>query len=1164
MKNFYTGSRFPLTGNDRSIVNVFSSPSFLAWRLASEITDPTVVILPDEESAFSFSDSLEFFLGKPQADNKQHVITIPDTQESVYTDILPDTLTTARKIGTLSHLFFQQEYKFLIGSISSFGKKTISKLQMNKLSVMLAEGLNLPQEELSGICISGGYEHVETVEDEGTYSIRGQVADIFVPMFPYPFRLVYDDEIIESIYWFDPETQKRLRIADVDEEIYIHPVTESVLSEPEGFRERLFHLADSQMIPATKTKFIQERVEEHQDFFGKQALLPIINNQMDSPLNFLENCRIIIIEEDLCRLNYTTRLSSEYKAMEERLKSNELSVPVDWWYQDSEHLFNSIKKYQGFAISSGETSSNTCIEVTDHFQLSLQLKNMRARGESTGEFLKNKLRELEKSGQLIVISVSTEPPESVLVKTLTDHGLKLNFLEENKQIGQYPETSGIYSKRGYIRNGFTSETHHLSLFTESELFGEKITRRKKRKKAINEQFNIQDIKDGDYVVHEFHGIGLYRGLFRMSPGNIEGDYVCIEYESGDKLYLPAHRISTVTPYRGGEKTSVKLDKLGGKTWAKTRSKAAEKIVDLADKLLEVATERNSVTGISMKGDNELLNELEITFPWEETEDQMKAINSVLKDLSESHPMDRLICGDVGFGKTEVAMRAAFAAATSGYQVAVLAPTTLLCEQHYRTFSERFSAFPVTIRKLSRFNSKNERKSVLDESANGKLDILIATHRLLSPDIHFKNLGLLIVDEEQKFGVAQKEKLRFNNTALNVLYLSATPIPRTLNMGLTGLKDISLITTPPRERQPIKTNIGVISGNVITSAVLKELNRGGQVFFVTPRISSTQLTKTIHEWEEYLHELIPEIKTGVIHGKMKPSDIESVMFNFLEGKINTLVSTGIIESGLDISRANTLIVTDAHLFGLSQLYQLRGRVGRGTVKANAWFLVPQNISLTDNARLRLMALQRYSHLGSGFNLASEDLEIRGSGDLLGSKQSGTIAAVGFNTYIQLIEEARQKLSGLKPIPVNDPDLNLDFDFYIDDSYISDPTDRLVVYRTMTSFGNETELADYLEVLQDRYGVMPEEMKNLTVAMRMKIPLRRINAVGINLKGNRLILTLNESANINVTTLLEIINSRPMFSFMGENKILVKLSTDGTENGRFDEIISVLRSFSTCAS
>ncbi|MEK7828614.1 MAG: transcription-repair coupling factor, partial [Deltaproteobacteria bacterium] len=597
---------------------------------------------------------------------------------------------------------------------------------------------------------------------------------------------------------------------------------------------------------------------------------------------------------------------------------------------------------------------------------------------------------------------------------------------------------------GDLSSGFRFPSIKLAVITEEEIFGQKVKRRPPPSHKIDAFLTqLQDLNIGDFIVHTIHGIGIYQGLKRLKIEDIENDFLLLEYQGGDKLYLPVQRLHLVGKYRGVEGKKPEIDKLGSTRWEKTKGRVKKIAEEMAKGLLELYAARKVVEGFSFSGGDRLFSEFEASFEYDETPDQLSAIEDVLKDMEEPRPMDRLICGDVGYGKTEVAMRAAFKAVMDNRQVAVLVPTTLLAQQHYLTFKNRFAAYPVTIEVLSRFRSPKEQKYILKRLANGEVDIIIGTHRLLQKDVVVKDLGLIIVDEEHRFGVSHKERLKQMKRQVDVLTLTATPIPRTLHMSLAGIRDLSIINTPPEDRLAIKTVVAKFDDELIRDAVRRELARGGQVFFVHNRVES------IAQMADYLKRLIPEARIAVAHGQMKEKGLEKVMADFINKGYDILLSTSIIESGLDIPSANTILINRADRFGLAEVYQLRGRVGRSSHRAYAYLLTPPELILAEDAKKRLKALQELSDLGAGFRLAAHDLEIRGAGELLGAKQSGQIAEVGFEMYTQLLEDAIKELKGENIEKEIEPEINLRVSAYIPENYIPDERQRLFIYKRIAT-------------------------------------------------------------------------------------------------------------------
>lgn len=682
------------------------------------------------------------------------------------------------------------------------------------------------------------------------------------------------------------------------------------------------------------------------------------------------------------------------------------------------------------------------------------------------------LRDWLWGGYEVHIVVSSIQQAQRLQEILEAYGLKGNLGEPKR--GQWV---GILV--GELSQGFLLRKERLVYLTEEEIFGRRPRAVKPRREKAPE---VEELRPGDYVVHVDYGIGIFRGLRRLEVGAPK-DFLLIEYEGGDRLYVPVDRMNLVHRWVGPREEPPKLSRLGGIQWRRAKRRARKAVEAVARELVELYAARKALPGFAFSPPDFLFREFEATFPYEETPDQLEAIEAVLRDMCSPTPMDRLICGDVGFGKTEVAIRAAFKAVMDGKQVAVLVPTTVLAEQHYRTFRERFDRYPVVVEVLSRFRSKKEQAKILEDLRAGRIDIIIGTHRILQKDVAFKDLGLLIIDEEQRFGVAHKERLKELKKTVDCLTLTATPIPRTLQMALVGIKEMSLITTPPPGRQSIKTRIIPFDPKIIRKAILEELQRGGQVFFIHNRVADIfQVSKTIGQ-------IVPEARIGVGHGQMRPKDLEKVMMDFVRGDIQVLVSTSIVELGLDIPNANTIIINDAHTFGLSDLYQLRGRVGRSWKKAFAYLIVPSPNALTKEAKKRLKALEELSELGSGFRLAMRDLEIRGAGTLFGHRQSGHIADVGLELYNQMLEDAIRELKGEEAKPRITPEIRVPIEAYIPDGYIEDDTQRLLFYRRLSSVEDPEEIASIEGELIDRYGPLPQPVLGLLEVIRLKTKLQR---------------------------------------------------------------------------
>ena len=655
---------------------------------------------------------------------------------------------------------------------------------------------------------------------------------------------------------------------------------------------------------------------------------------------------------------------------------------------------------------------------------------------------------------------------------------------------------------GDLSRGFILPKEGVVYLTEEEIFGQRGRLRPPRKERPA-LYNFEDLKPGDFVVHVDYGIGLYRGLVRLEADG-QGEFLLIEYEGGDRLYVPVERLDLVHRYIGPSERPPRLDRLGGTAWRRAKRRARKAAQEVAKELVELYAARKALPGFAFSPPDALFREFEATFPYEETPDQWEAIEAVIEDMCSPTPMDRLVCGDVGFGKTEVAVRAAFKAVMDGKQVAVLVPTTVLAEQHYRTFKSRFDRYPVVVEVLSRFKSPAEQRRILRDLERGKVDVIIGTHRLLQRDVAFRDLGLLIVDEEQRFGVAHKERLKELRKTVDCLTLTATPIPRTLQMALVGLREMSLINTPPPDRQAIKTRLIPFDPRLIREAILREVKRGGQVFFVHNQVADIEAVA------RKVREMVPEVSVEVAHGQMRGRRLEEAMMRFVRGEVDVLVCTTIIESGLDIPNANTIIINRAERFGLADLYQLRGRVGRSSRRAYAYLIVPSPQELTRDARKRLRALQELSDLGSGFRLAMRDLEIRGAGTLFGHRQSGHIADVGLELYNTMLEEAIRELKGEVTTERITPEIHIPIEAYIPPDYIEDEAQRLLFYKRLSMVEDETSLEDIAEELRDRYGALPPQVEGLLEVISIKLRLQRLGITRLDIRDGELRAKLSPTA------------------------------------------------------
>jgi transcription-repair coupling factor (superfamily II helicase) len=689
---------------------------------------------------------------------------------------------------------------------------------------------------------------------------------------------------------------------------------------------------------------------------------------------------------------------------------------------------------------------------------------------------------------------------------------------------------------GPLRRGF--RTDDIILLTEEDIIGPKKRVVKKKWDGFDEFLNsFKDLAVGEWVVHVEHGIGIYQGITELKIGQHTKDFLVIEYQDGDKLYVPIDDLHLVQKFIGGEKYKPKVDKLGTQYWANTKKRVKKNVEDIAKDLIELYAEREIAEGHQYSPEDELFKEMESRFEYEETEGQTQAIEEVLRDLKSSKPMDRVICGDVGFGKTEVALRASFKAVMDNKQVAILVPTTILAQQHYKNLQERFRDYPVNIDMLSRFRSKEEQKQIVEDIKKGKVDIVVGTHRVLQKDLDFHDLGLLIVDEEHRFGVKHKEKLKSVKKNVDVLSLSATPIPRTLHMALTGIKDLSIINTPPLDRLAVKTYVIKFKDEIIKKGILNELQRGGQVFFVHNYIHNIGVVY------DHLTNLLPDARIVVAHGRMEGKRLEKIMLDFIDKKYDILLSTNIVESGLDISNVNTIFINNAHRMGLADLYQLRGRVGRSTKQAYAYLLVPKEEVLTKDATLRLKIIEELTELGSGFHIANYDLEIRGAGNLLGKEQSGNVNLIGFELYCDMLEDAVKQIKD-KAVPVEEEivtEMNLPLDAYIPDSYIEDSTQKLLTYKRLSKVRERSDIKDLEDELKDRFGDLPQPLSNLFEIISLKCILSRAKIKKIEYADRHLILHVTEKTPIDMKRLLLLVKEKGKIKLLPDGRVIIHADT-----------------------
>ncbi|GGE21800.1 transcription-repair-coupling factor [Marinithermofilum abyssi] len=973
--------------------------------------------------------------------------------------------------------------------------------------VTLKVGEEHPIDPLVEHLVHVGYERVDMVEKPGEFSIRGGILDVYPVTFPDPVRIEWFDDEVDSIRPFSVADQ---RSKDKWMEVELPPARELFASPDELYRagdeaanllqERLDKVKD----PETKKRLTEkinweiEQLKSAQLFTGIYKYISLIHPQYESLLDYMP-ARTVCIMDEPARIQETARqMEREEGEMQTALLQQGEFLPqlsISLSYQDLMDRKQFPRVYLSLFM-------RQVAGIQPHNVVQFMCRGMQ-QFHGQMHVLKTEWERWSKSKFRVIFTASTEGRAERLERVLADYGM-----EVARDPGEKVEANRPVIRVGALSGGFEMGGAKLAVVTEGEVFTQK-QRRTRRSVKLDHAEKIKDyqeLKVGDYVVHVNHGIGRYAGIETLNVGGLHKDYLLVQYAGNDKLYVPIEQIDQVQKYVGGEERTPKVYSLGGSEWSKVKNKVRSSVEDIASDLIKLYAQRQAAKGYSFSKDTPYQREFESMFPYEETPDQLRSIEEIKKDMESEQPMDRLLCGDVGYGKTEVAIRAAFKATMDGKQVAVLVPTTILAQQHYETFRERFSDFPVEIRVLSRFRSRKEQKATMEGLKNGTVDIVIGTHRLLSKDVQFKDLGLLIVDEEQRFGVKHKEKIKQLKHNIDVLTLTATPIPRTLHMSMMGVRDLSVIETPPENRFPVQTYVVEYSGALVREAVERELARGGQVYFLYNQVHN------IDQMAEQIRMLVPDARVAVAHGQMPETELERVMLDFLDGEYDVLVSTTIIETGVDIPNVNTLIIYDADKMGLSQLYQLRGRVGRSNRIAYAYFTYQRDKVLSETAEKRLQAIKEFTELGSGFKIAMRDLSIRGAGNLLGAEQHGHIASVGFDLYTQMLKEAIAEQQGTqKKEQPFEPEIELEADAYLPSEYIGDEKQKIEIYKKIRAVRTLEEARDLEEEIEDRFGDLPQPVQNLLRVARLRAYAIRYKIEEIKQKGQEIHLKLHEDQN-----------------------------------------------------
>ncbi|HVJ13892.1 MAG TPA: transcription-repair coupling factor [Polyangiaceae bacterium] len=1095
-----------------------AAPALLAHALCA-LGEPRVVYLAaDAEAAQRAAADLTALasglplagaLGQGTAGAQPLLVLAPEN--SPYAEVHVDRRAAHGRAAALFHVASGLPWRVLVTSAAGLVRRTAPARVMAGAGLSIEAESELDVTAAAKALTAAGYLRAPVVEDPASFAVRGGILDVWPAGAELPVRIELYGDLVITLRQFNPDDQRTLQTL---ERLVVPPARESIVdAKSEGrARQVLRDLCDQSDYPSTKARSLIEDVALGRAFFGADGYLPAFY-ELVSLLDYVSPETPIVIDDPAA---VTKALESELERAYAGAASRQGSphFPVSALYLERDELGAAIGKRplllahrSGVAGGGGDGAlarlehapvDAPALAISDHDDLARAVKLVRSsRGrQHTLEPLLDRIATWQDHGLGVTLCARSETQADRLATLLGHRGLKIARGSDDA-----PASARIVVAP--LARGAVAPLEGFVLVTEEEIFGPRAHRPKTPKKRSARAMleDLRALDPGDFIVHAEHGIGRYLGLERKMVGSVGVDLLVVEYAGGDKLFLPVYRLNQIQKYSGGD-SAPKLDRLGGQTFARTKAKVEKRVRQMADELLKLYAERNNVTKQPLETSDDDYAAFEASFPFEETRDQSAAISEVMKELESERVMDRLVCGDVGFGKTEVALRAAFRNAVSGRQVALLCPTTVLAQQHFQTFSSRFQDWPITVRAMSRFQSKSEQTETLKGLKEGKVDVVVGTHRLLSKDVHYKNLGLLVVDEEQRFGVTHKERIKQIKGTVDVLTLSATPIPRTLQLAVGGLRDMSIITTPPVDRRAVRTITSQWDPEIVRQAIEREIERGGQVFYVYNRVEG------IYERAERLKALLPNARIAVGHGQMTETALEQTMYDFVQGEYDVLCATAIIESGLDIPRANTILIDRADLFGLAQLYQLRGRVGRASERAYCYLLVPPPSQMTDEARARIEALERYSDLGSGFHIATLDMELRGGGDLLGGEQSGFVESVGFDLFCQMLEQATHELRGEPVVHAVDPELSFDVEALLPDSYMAEVGVRLSLYKRLASAGDEAEVDELAAEMEDRFGPPPAEAKRLVELMRLKVELRRLLVLGCEATAKSVTLHLRD--------------------------------------------------------
>lgn len=1152
-----------------------ASTALLLSRAVETLQRTLCCLLPSDEQLALLAQDIAFF-------SNVRVLIFPSYEIPPYTPLSPDPATVCARLATLYQLREHNTPCIVLTSAEAVLRRVLPTSALNSHCELVIAGEETDRDRFITSLVAAGYQVCALVRQEGDFALRGGIIDVYPPTIDSsqsgPIRLDFFGDTVESIRLFDPLSQRSLQQLN---ETVLLPASDLLYPTSGSLSTLLADLDTAAEVynwPTDTFRFIRERFATSQRYPGMEFMLPYLyggRKNLQTFFDYLPSDVGLIISDP-------SVVNQKIQLIRERIQANysEAAVhnvpaaPPDDLFLTEPELQQIYNQKLLARLSHLPDPDHPALALTistgDHSLISQEIELQRKKRGLLAP-LADRLHLWQEEGEKVVFAFRSSRQAAHLGEMFANYQLRTTLLESPVDTTAVLQSDQVYCCAHPLSRGFDLISEKIHFLSATELFGEKrlgSNRQKKSSRAESQPVQIDQLTNGDVVVHRDHGIGIFQGLINMEFSGQRGDFMLIVFRDDDKLYVPVDRLHWVSRYQGLTDQEPKLDSLGSQRWQATKKKVTEAVWKIAQELLEIYARRAMRQGHRFSAPGDLYRQLEESFPYDETSGQAKAITDVINDLTHDQPMDRLICGDVGYGKTEVAARAAFKVIEDGFQVAILVPTTVLAEQHAATFRERFASFPVEIACLNRFRTTRRQKEIVADLAAGKIDLVVGTHRILSKDIQFSKLGLLIVDEEHRFGVAHKEKIKKLKSTVDVLTLTATPIPRTLQMSLLGIRDLSVISTPPLQRRSVKTFLARHDQLVIREAAMREMERGGQLFFVHNRVQS------IHRMADTIASLVPQARIGVAHGQMPGPQLEDIMVRFVNHALDILVCTTIIESGLDIPNANTIIINKADHLGLADIYQLRGRVGRSSRQAYAYLLVSSLDHLTPDAQQRLRALMDCSELGGGFKLAMNDLQIRGGGSLLGISQSGHIAAVGYDLYLELLQSTvadlkRKALEGSESLATTDidPEIKLKVSAFLPDSYIQDTSQRYQAYRRISFAGNgtEDELADLQDEMIDRYGPLPREAQTLLDIISLKQRLRTFGINKLEQGPDALIFSFIQNPPVEPQRLLQLIQKKPekrrlsvkVIRLTPDQRLIVPLNSEDDIFARIQTILQTLR-------